>query len=259
MRQFVMLAAGVLAGTPVVLAADPTPEEVVQTEFQNLQGTWLYESLEEDGKKTDAETLKARTFLVGADAFLVRQGNKIVQAGELTLDPAKTPRTFNAAVRGGEPKGAAFLGIYQLDKDTLKLCYDPAGQARPAEFKAEAKSGLVTAVLKRKTPAPAIEIVGKYRSETIESSGRKLTTEVTIEKRGDAYLLSYRNSTGGLIYVATGIRTGDTLSTCWVSAGQAGVSVYKIEKGPKLIGEYTPLAGVGLLTAETLVPFRRID
>ena len=256
MRRFAILVA-VLVGTPVVLAADP--EEEVQAELQRLQGTWLYESYEADGKADDAERRKARTFLVGADAFLVREGGKIIQAGKLKLDLDKTPHTFNGIVQAGEPKDGVLLGIYALDKDTLKLCYDPAGQTRPKEFKAGAKSGHVAAVLKRKTPAPAVEIVGKFRSETVESSGRKLTTEVTIEKRGDAYLLSYRNAAGGLIYVATGIRHGDTLSTCWVSAGQAGVSVYKIEKGPKLIGEYTPLAGVGLLTAETLVPFRRID
>jgi uncharacterized protein (TIGR03067 family) len=248
----------VLIGTPVVLAAD-AEEEAIKAELQRLQGTWLYESYEIDGKAEDADKLKTRTFLVGADAFLVRQDGKIVQAGKLTLDLEQKPRTFDGKVQAGEPKGGELLGIYELDKDTLKFCYDPAGQTRPKDFKAAAKSGLITATLKRKTPAPAIEIIGKFRSETVESSGRKLTTEVTIEKRGDAYLLSYRNSTGGLIYVATGIRQGDTLSTCWVSSGQAGVSVYKIEKGPKLVGEYTPLAGVGLLTVETLVPFRRID
>ena len=256
MRRFAILVA-VVVGSPVVLAAEP--EDPVQAELQRLQGTWVYESFTTDGKAEDAEKLKARTFLVGADAFLVRQDGKIIQAGKLKLDPEKKPKTFNGVVQAGEPKDAVLLGIYDLDKDTLKLCYDPSGGERPKEFKSDAKSGLVSAVLKRKTPAPAIEIVGKFRSETIESSGRKLTNEVTIEKRGDAYLLSYRNSSGGLIYVATGIRTGDTLSTCWVSAGQAGVSVYKIEKGPKLTGEYTPLAGVGLLTPETLVPFRRID
>jgi uncharacterized protein (TIGR03067 family) len=256
MRRFAILVA-VVVGSPVVLAAEPEPE--VQAELQKLQGTWLYESYTTDGKTEDAEKLKTRTFLVGADAFLVRQDGKIVQAGKLRLDPERKPKTFSGEVQAGDPKGATLLGIYELDKDTLKFCYDPAGNERPKEFKSEAKSGTIYAVLKRKTPAPAIEIVGKFKSETIESGGRKLTNEVTIEKRGDAYLLSYRNASGGLIYVATGIRTGDTLSTCWVSAGQAGVSVYKIEKGPKLVGEYTPLAGVGLLTPETLVPFRRID
>lgn len=256
MRRFAILVA-VAVGTPVVLAADP--DAAVQAELQRLQGTWVYESMEVDGKADEADKLKGRTFLVGADAFLIRQDGKIVQAGKLKLDPEKKPKTFNGVVQAGDQKDAVFLGVYDLDKDTLKLCYDPTGQERPKEFKSEAKSGLVSIVLKRKTPAPAIEIVGKFRSETVESSGRKMTNEVTIEKRGDAYLLSYRNAAGGLIYVATGIRNGDTLSTCWVSAGQAGVSVYKIEKGPKLTGEYTPLAGVGLLTPETLVPFRRID
>src|SRR5215217_6053654 len=120
MRRFAILV-GVLIGTPVVLAAEPE-EEALKAELQRLQGTWLYESYEIDGKAEDADKLKARTFLVGADAFLVRQDGKIVQAGKLTLDLEKTPRTFNGVVQAGEPKGGLLLGIYTLEKDTLKFC-----------------------------------------------------------------------------------------------------------------------------------------
>ena len=64
MRRFAILVA-VLIGTPVVLAAD-AEEEALKAELQRLQGTWVYESYEIDGKAEDAEKLKARTFSSGS-------------------------------------------------------------------------------------------------------------------------------------------------------------------------------------------------
>ena len=56
----------------------------------------------------------------------------------------------------------------------------------------------------------------------------------------------------GVAYVGTGIRQGDTLSVAWVNRGSVGVSVYKIEKGPKLVGVYTEVGGAGLVAKEVL-------
>ena len=35
----------------------------------------------------------------------------------------------------GLNKGAVTLGIYEIDGDTLKVCFDPEGKKRPTEFK----------------------------------------------------------------------------------------------------------------------------
>ena len=45
----------------------------------------------------------------------------------------------------------------------------------------------------------------------------------------------------------------------WVSGGQVGVSVYTIEKGPKLVGDYATLAGLGVTGREVLTKWRAID
>jgi hypothetical protein len=35
----------------------------------------------------------------------------------------------------GPHKGTVMLGIYEIDADTLKVCFDPEGKTRPREFK----------------------------------------------------------------------------------------------------------------------------
>jgi hypothetical protein len=104
----------------------------------------------------------------------------------------------------------------------------------------------------------SVDIVGKFRSELTEANGKLLVTEVLIEKRGDTYTVTYTLGDKTL-FVGTGIRKGEQLSMGWVSAGQAGVSVYKIETGPKLVGEYTNLGGIGVKGKEVLTPWKKIE
>jgi hypothetical protein len=114
--------------------------------------------------------------------------------------------------------------------------------------------------LKKPKPAAdeAVDIVGKYRSELVEAGGKVVVTEVTVEKRGDAYGVTYRLG-DKVLFVGTAIRKGDQLSMGWLSAGQVGVSVYKIEPGPRLTGEYTILGGIGATAKEKLTPWKKVD
>lgn len=234
----------------------------VRDEFQRLQGTWQVEGWAEGG--AEAADAKTRGVFVGGNIFVFRRDGKTHQAGVLQLDPGKGPRTFNATVREGAGRDGVLLGIYRFAADadglTLTLCYDPAGQARPADFNPDPAGGFVLVKLRKpKPPADeAVEIAGKYRSELVEATGKTVVTEAVVERRGDSYLVTYTQD-GRTLFVGTALRKGSQLSMCWVSAGQVGVSVYLIEKGPKLVGEYTALAGIGVTGKETLTPWKRID
>lgn len=266
MRRLTGLALGVLLVAAAGRADDPPPKQkkpkapTAAEELQRFQGTWQIESWEEGGKPPTAAELKKRGVFFGVNLFVFRRDGKVHQAGSVQLDPSKTPRTINLSVKDGEGKDGVMLGVYELTADTLKLCFDPKGQDRPAGFQPDADSGFTLVTLKRPKP-PAdeqIEIVGKYRSELIEAGGKVVVTDAVVERRGDAYLVTYTQG-DKLLFVGTALRKGDQLSMCWVSSGQVGVSVYKIEKGPKLVGEYTTLAGIGVTGKEILTPWKRID
>ena len=53
-----------------------------------------------------------------------------------------------------------------------------------------------------------------------------------------------------------GIRKGDIFCMTWISAGQAGITLYQIEKNHRMIGDYTRLGGPGILSREVLT---RVD
>src|SRR5437773_8255635 len=159
---------------PVVLllssaqTADPPKKApTAPEELQRFQGTWTVEGWEESGKALAAADLKKRGVFFGGNIFVLRRDGKLYQAGAAQIDPGKSPRTINLSVKEGEGKDGVMLGIYSLEGNTLKLCFDPEGQTRPEDFKPEAKAGF-TLITLRKPKAPAdetIEIAGKYRSE----------------------------------------------------------------------------------------------
>ena len=52
---------------------------------------------------------------------------------------------MDSKVTDGPNKGSVYLCIYEIDGDTLKVCFDPEGKKRPTEFKGE--SGAQTLVV----------------------------------------------------------------------------------------------------------------
>lgn len=254
----VMLVMAMFAGGRAAEAEKKPPTAAQQ--FQRLQGTWKIERWEEGGKAVAAADLKKRELFFGGNVFVFRREGKVHQAGIAKLDPSADPRTFDFTVREGEAKGDSLRGIYSIEGDTLTLCFIPKSEDRPADFKPEAKLGAVLITAKKPKPAveEAVDIVGKYRSELLEATGKTVVTEAVIERRGDAYMVTYMLGDKTL-FVGTAMRRGDQLSMSWISAGQIGVSVYTIERGPKLTGEYTTLGGIGATGKEVLIPWKVID
>jgi uncharacterized protein (TIGR03067 family) len=137
----VALAAPALVGAA---ADDETDKDLKQ-----LEGVWVLESQEVGGKKVTAEQLKAETITFLQDRWARKRGDEFIAVGTLKLDASKSPKTIDIKATDGVGKGTVALGIYELDGDTLKECFDPDGKERPTEFKTAAGSGTVLRVLKR--------------------------------------------------------------------------------------------------------------
>jgi uncharacterized protein (TIGR03067 family) len=121
----------------------------VEKELKKFHGVWTFASVEAGGKKVPAGDLKGMTITFAGDKYTVKQGDKVIQVGTQKLDPSRSPKAIDVKVTEGLQKGAVMLGIYEIDADTLKVCFDEQGKKRPTEFKSPAGSGTFVNVHKR--------------------------------------------------------------------------------------------------------------
>jgi uncharacterized protein (TIGR03067 family) len=107
------------------------------------------ESVEAGGKKAPADGLRGLTVTFAGDKYTVKKGDEVIQVGTQKLDPSRSPKAIDVKVTEGLKKGAVMLGIYEIDGDTLRVCFDEAGKKRPTEFRSAAGSETFVNVHKR--------------------------------------------------------------------------------------------------------------
>jgi uncharacterized protein (TIGR03067 family) len=107
----------------------------VEKEVRKFTGTWTFESSESGGQELPADELKKLIVTFEGDKHTVKNGDEVIQVGTQKLDPSKSPKTIDVTMTEGPSKGTVMLGIYEIDGDTLKVCFDPQGKKRPTEFK----------------------------------------------------------------------------------------------------------------------------
>ncbi len=145
---FVSVAALLCACAALLPVAAEDKDDAAKKDLEKMQGTWKFISVEQDGKPAPKGD-EPQTITFQGDKFAVKVGDKVVQAGTQKLDPGKKPKTVDATVTEGEGKGTTMLGIYELNGDTIKACFDMQGKKRPTEFKTSPGSGHFLAVIKR--------------------------------------------------------------------------------------------------------------
>jgi RNA polymerase sigma factor (sigma-70 family) len=122
-------------------------DKPAMTDLDRLQGVWSVVSTEQNGKPAK---LEKTVFMVDGKRACLRTCDGELQGG-LYLDPASTPKTYDFVM-----SERTIEGIYSLDGDTLRLCYDPAtGAKRPVGFVTEKDKGQFLFVLKRVEGAKA--------------------------------------------------------------------------------------------------------
>jgi uncharacterized protein (TIGR03067 family) len=138
----------------LVVAADD-PKGDVKAEMKKLEGTWRGVSFISDGKEAAEDRVKGLALTLKADGTWTMIDGKDMSDGTFTIDPGKKPKTGSFVIKSGKYKDQTTLDIYDLDGDTLKLCFVlvPTGKEstkeRPSKFASEAGSGHVLWVMKR--------------------------------------------------------------------------------------------------------------
>jgi uncharacterized protein (TIGR03067 family) len=129
--------------TVVLVAAAPAEDK---KDEDVIQGTWTVVLKEMGGKKTPGADLKALKVTIKDGKLTVDDGKKKGTVA-YKLDPSKKPKAIDLT---RDDEKMATPAIYELDGDTLKLCWsekDP--DHRPTEFASGDGSGQTVMVLKR--------------------------------------------------------------------------------------------------------------
>jgi uncharacterized protein (TIGR03067 family) len=136
---------GALLVTALATSGWCAEPEKTSSESKALNGVWVPVSAVLDGKSMTTEECKGIHAIFHNGKYSVQVG-KQTDKGTYTIDESKDPKQVTIVGTDGPNKGKTIPGIFERDKDTLKVCYDMSGKAAPEKFesKADSKAFLVT-------------------------------------------------------------------------------------------------------------------
>ena len=121
------------------------------TDRKLLEGKWAPSAAEVGGNPLPKEVLQTILLEVAGEKYTVTVG-KTVDKGTVKIDAAAKPKTMDIVGTEGPNKGKTILAIYEVKDDTLRVCYDLSGKARPTEFKTKKGELVYLATYQRQKP-----------------------------------------------------------------------------------------------------------
>jgi uncharacterized protein (TIGR03067 family) len=131
----------------LVLAAEPPASDL-----DRLQGTWTLSSMEREGEAAPADELQGSTVVYEGNRMSLRDGDRVRRRGIITLAPERTPKAINTWDQDGPYEDQTVPGIYELEGDTLRICFARPGQDRPKQFTTKSGTGVLFCVYKKRRP-----------------------------------------------------------------------------------------------------------
>jgi len=123
----------------------------MKNDLDRLQGTWTVAALELDGQTMEAPG-GASVVVEGSRFITTGMGSEY--GGTIEVDPSAKPAHIDMKFDSGPEKGNTNFGIYELGKDSWKLCLATRGTTRPKTFASPAGSGIAVETLVRGKAAP---------------------------------------------------------------------------------------------------------
>jgi len=153
--QYASVVFGIGWATVTILAGVNSIDQLIDTDYQRLSGTWVLSSGVVDGQPVAEEVRKKTRLITTRDTFTLSTGAQTgtSEDGRFTIDPSKSPKTVDSVQGSGPDKGKTLLGVYEIIDDNHKrACWAPAGKPRPTDFTSTPGSGHILQVWERETP-----------------------------------------------------------------------------------------------------------
>ena len=171
----------ILSANGAMVSADDSKNLAIKKDRQLIEGAWKIVALKVNGNKAAETDARKLTVVNGSDgAWSLRSDDKEVSRGTTIIDPTKKTKTIDIRPTEGGGKDDLFLGIYELNENTRKLCFAPPGKARPADFSANSGSEHILVSLERDK-----EDSIKHDRQRIEGTWTVVALETNGNKAGD--------------------------------------------------------------------------
>ena len=139
------------AGLPTVavalFVAAFAQADTAADDWKKLAGAWKVDAAVLNGEDQTA-TFKETVLTIQEGKYKVDFAG-MSDAGTLKIDPAKKPKLMTVTGTDGPSKGMTLPAIYEVDGDTLKVCYTLEGKDPPTEFKSTAENKTLVVTYKR--------------------------------------------------------------------------------------------------------------
>jgi len=114
-----------------------------------IQGSWMPVAEELAGQPLPPPVLKAITLKLTKTDYDVTVTGEQPDHGTWTIEPGAKPKGMKIVGVKGPNAGKTIPAIYEINSDTLRICYDLSGAKRPANFKTLPGTRLYLATYKR--------------------------------------------------------------------------------------------------------------
>jgi uncharacterized protein (TIGR03067 family) len=125
-----------------------------------INGVWVPVSAVMGGKSMTTEECKSIHAVFHDGKYSVTVGGKL-DKGTYTVDGSKDPKQLTIVGTEGPNKGKTIPAIFDLEKDTLTVCYDMSGKAAPEKFESKADSSSFLVTYSKEEPSKANKRIRK--------------------------------------------------------------------------------------------------
>ena len=115
-----------------------------------MSGTWRCVSAVNGGKPLAQQIVEQlRLTLTKDGGYKTERGKQVLFDSTYRIESRKSPKQIDIIGTEGENKGKTAQGIYEIEGDTLKLCYTMPGEDRPEKFESKEGSAVTLIIWKR--------------------------------------------------------------------------------------------------------------